>query len=245
MLVACVSASGAPGVSTVAVGLAAGWPWPGAVLVEADASGGVIAARFGLSQQPGLASLAAAARHGGVSGTVAEHVQRLPVEVDAVVAPGSAEVTGGSVALLSRHLDTALRHVAAVVVADVGRLYPGSPATELVASADVVVVVVTPETEYLDHLDARLAGLRDLTDGGRLGLVLSGKGLYSATEIVARLAVPVWAELPHDPRGAGVLGGRFIGRTWQRTALVRALRDLAATLHQRAPRRPDTEAVPR
>jgi hypothetical protein len=247
MLVVCVSASGSPGVSTVAVGLAAGWPQPEALLLEADPSGGVLAARFGLAQQPGLASLAAAARHGGVAGVLGEHVQRLPLGVDVVVAPGSAEVAAGSVGVLARHADSVLRDLAPTVVVDVGRLYPGSPAVELVAAADAVVLAATPTTEYLDHVDARLTTLRTLVDGYRIGLTLSGKGPYPASEIAARLGVPVWAELPSDQRGAGVLGGRLSGRTWQRTPLVRALRDLAATVHHRAPLRgaAGLEAVPR
>ncbi|GAB3147028.1 hypothetical protein GCM10027290_29680 [Micromonospora sonneratiae] len=236
MLVVCASVSGAPGVSTAAVGLAAGWPQAGGLLLEADPSGGVAAARFGLAQQPGLASLAAAARHGGVGGVLSAHVQRLPLGVGVVVAPGSADVAAGSVGVLAGSAD-ALRDVAPVVVADVGRLYPESPARALVAAADAVVLVTTPTTEYLDHLDARLGWLRNLVDRGWIGLAVSGRGLYPAAEIGARLALPVWAQLPRDQRGAAVLGGRLAGRTWHRTPLARALRDLAGTLHWFATRR--------
>lgn len=247
MLVVCASTSGSPGVSTVSVGLAAGSPQPGTLLLEMDPSGGVLAARFALAQQPGLASLAAAARH-GVTGVFDQHAQRLPVGVDVVVAPGSAEVAAGSVSVLARHANTVLRDLAPTVVVDAGRLYPASPATDILAAADAVVLVATPTTEYLDHLDARLTSLRNAVKSDRIGLALVGKGLYPAAEIAARLAVSVWAELPHDPRGAGVLAGRLTGRTWRRTALVRALRDLAATVRQRSPHDHDVaalEAVPR
>jgi hypothetical protein len=228
-------------VSTVAVGLAAGSSQAETLLLEMDPSGGVLAARFGLAQQPGLASLAAVARH-GVTGVLDDHVQRLPVGVDVVVAPGSADIAAGSVDVIARHAESVLRHLAPMVIVDVGRVYPGSPATELVAAADVVVLVATPSTEYLDHLDARLSTLSDVVQRDRIGLVLVGQGPYAAAEIAARLALPVWAELPRDPRGAGVLAGRLTGRTWQRTALVRALRDLAVTVRQRAPQ-PDAAAL--
>ena len=57
------SAHGAPGVTTTALTLAGVWPKNRqCLLVEADPSGGVVAARFGLQDSPGLASLAAAAR---------------------------------------------------------------------------------------------------------------------------------------------------------------------------------------
>ncbi|MFI6163089.1 hypothetical protein ACIA59_24445 [Micromonospora haikouensis] len=242
MLVMCASASGSPGVSTVAVGLAAGWAQPETLLVESDPSGGVLAARFGLAQQPGLASLAAAARHGG-AGPLGAHVQRLPLGVDVVVAPGSADVAAGSVGVLARHAGTVLRRLAPTVVVDAGRLYPASPAVDLLAAADAVVLVVVPTTEYLDHLDSRLTALRDVVSADRVGLVLVGKGPYPAAEIEGRLGVPVWAELPRDPRGAGVLGGRLTGRTWHRTPLVRALRDLAATVRQRVPHARDAAGV--
>ena len=64
MLIVCASLSAAPGVSTLAAGLAAGWPDGPALLLETDPSGGVFAARFQLAQEPGLTSLAAQMRHG-------------------------------------------------------------------------------------------------------------------------------------------------------------------------------------
>ncbi|WP_319463012.1 hypothetical protein [Micromonospora sp. RTP1Z1] len=242
MLIVCGSLSGAPGVSTAAVGLAAQWPGGRALLVEADPSGGVVAARFGLAQQPGLTSLAASTRHGGGVESIAEHLQGLPLGIEAVVAPGSADTVAGSVTVLGRNSGTVLRGVAGVVVADVGRLYPGSPAGGLLPAADAVLVLASPATEYLDHVDARMPWLREVTRPGVLGLALAGPGSYPAGEIAARLGAPVWAVLPRDRWGAGVLTGRLVGRAWQRTRLVRALRDLAATLHQQVTHRDEAES---
>ena len=58
MLVAMVSVKGAPGVTTLAVGLATRWPRGEAVVVEADPAGGDLSARFGLAHDPGLAAMA-------------------------------------------------------------------------------------------------------------------------------------------------------------------------------------------
>jgi hypothetical protein len=214
--------------------MAATWPDSGVLLLEADPCGGVLAARFGLPQQPGLASLAAAARHGGAIASVTEHVQRLPLGPELVVAPGSADVAAGSVAVLNRHADTVVRGLAPVVVADVGRLFLGSPAAELLAVADLVLLVVSPVTEYLDHLDARMSWLRETTRAGALGLVLTGTGPYPANEVASRLGVPVFGQVPRDRWGAGVLSGRLVGRAWHRTRLVRAVKDLATALHAQA-----------
>ena len=58
------SVAGAPGVSTLAVGIAATWPEAGRrrVLVEADADGGRLGTVLGVGTEPGLMSLAVAAR---------------------------------------------------------------------------------------------------------------------------------------------------------------------------------------
>lgn len=242
MLVVCASLSGAPGVSTLTVGLAARWPGRSALLVEADPCGGVLAARFGLPQQPGLVGLAAQMRHGG-AGDVVAHAQRLPVGCDVVVGPGSAETAAGAVAVLSQYADTTLRVLAPVVVVDVGRLYASSPAMPLVAAADAVVLVVTPDTEHVDHLDARMLTLRETARWGRLGVVLSGAGSYGRAEIAERLGVPVLAELPRDRWGAAALTGRLTGRIWTRTRLARAAADLAG--HLAIEFQPDTSEATR
>ena len=62
-LIGLCSAHGSPGVTTTALTLAATWPEDRpCLLVEADPFGGVIGARYGLGDTPGLSSLAAVAR---------------------------------------------------------------------------------------------------------------------------------------------------------------------------------------
>src|SRR5436305_12221156 len=86
-LVVVGSVKDAPGVTTLAVGMVAGWPRPDAVLLEADPDGGDLAARFGHHPDPGLMSFAAAARSGIEAGRRRGHVQRLPLDLDVVLAP--------------------------------------------------------------------------------------------------------------------------------------------------------------
>src|SRR5262249_61331290 len=87
MLIAVASVKGAPGVTTLALGLAALWPELGAVLVECDPDGGDLAARFGHHPDPGLASLAAAARTGSRAVPLAGHVQRLAGRAPGALGP--------------------------------------------------------------------------------------------------------------------------------------------------------------
>ncbi|WP_239153467.1 hypothetical protein [Virgisporangium aliadipatigenens] len=199
------------------------------LLLEADPSGGVVAARFGVAQQPGLASLAAAMRHGGEV-TTADHVQHLGLGVTAVVGPGSAETATGAVAVLSAHADTTVAALAPAVIVDVGRLFPGTPAGGLLAAADVVLLAVSPTMEALDHADSRISALRDAAPGARFGLLVAGKGPFPVDEVGDRLDVAVQAELPRDRWGAGVLAGRLTGRGWRRTRLARALHDTVTAL---------------
>ena len=230
MLIVVGSVSGAPGVSTLALGLAARWPGGPALLVEADCTGGVLAARFGLAQTPGLSTLAAAHRHGGLADGLAEHAQRLPLGLDAVVAPGSADATASAMAVLVGHGE-ALRALPMQVVADAGRLGEASPALGLLGAADVVLLVVEPAREYLDHLDQRLDALTAAARKARVGLVLAGPGPFPGHEIAESVGVPVWGQLPRDRWGAAVLRGRLAGPGWRRTRLSRAVHDLARRLH--------------
>jgi hypothetical protein len=236
-LVVVGSVKDAPGVTTLAVGMVAGWPQPGAVLLEADSDGGDLAARFGHHPDPGLVSFAAGARSGTDAGLLRRHVQRLRLDVDVVLAPpGDSAIA--AVQTLAYGGPQLLRHAAgdATVVVDVGRLAQGGPGLALAAMAADVVLVAHPTLDQLIQVQARLGWLRE-TLGGRLWLALSGPGPYRPAEIARDLGVDVAGQLPDDARGAGVLSGRLVGRGWQRLRLPRAARALAWRLHDARPRR--------
>lgn len=224
------SLSGTPGVSCAALGLAALWPGHQGLLVEADPSGGVVAARFRLANSGGVNDLAAAARHGGVVDDPIPFSQPLPLRSRVVPGPGDASQAASAVAVLAAHPDAALRSLAPLVVVDVGRLYPDSPAFGLLPAADRVVLVTHPQDEYLNHAYARLPELHRAAMPGAVGLVVSGKSRYPVAEIAEQFRVPVWAHLPHDRWGAAVLTGRRAGTAWTRTRLGQSLNTLALAL---------------
>lgn len=230
MVIAVGSVSGAPGASCAALGMAALWSQRPALAVEADPSGGVLAARFGLPQGPGLARLAAAARHGAPVIGAALFVQQLPLGLNVIAGPGGAGESASAVAILAAHPEAAVRHLAPVVILDLGRLYVDSPALRLLSATDAVVLVTHPTDEHLNHLYTRLPDLRGAARPGALGLAVTGKTHYTAPEIAAQLGTPVWAHLPHDRWGAGALTGRMTGRVWARTRLAQTLKALAAQL---------------
>lgn len=230
MVIGVGSVSGAPGASCAALGLAALWPQHPALPVEADPSGGVVAARFGLSRGPGLNDLAAAARHGATVSGSALFVQQLPLWFNVIAGPGDAREAAGAVAVLAAHPESALRHLAPVVILDLGRLYVDSPALRLLPTTDAVVLVTHPSKEHLNHLYTRLPDLQRAVRPGAIGLAVTGKSHYSASEIAGQLGAPVWAQLPHDRWGAGALTGRMSGRAWVRTRLGQTLKVLAGQL---------------
>jgi hypothetical protein len=108
MVIGVGSVSGAPGASCAALGMAGLWPQHPALPVEADPSGGVIAARFGLSRGPGLNDLAAAARHGATVSGSAPFVRQLPLWFNVIAGPGDAREAAGAVAVLAAHPESAL-----------------------------------------------------------------------------------------------------------------------------------------
>jgi hypothetical protein len=236
-LVVVGSVKDAPGVTTLAVGLVAGWPRPGAVLLEADPDGGDLAVRFGHHPDPGLVSFAAAARSGTDPGLLRRHVQRLRLDIDVVLAPpGDSAIA--AVQTVAYGGVQVLRHAAgdATVVVDVGRLAQGGPGLAVAAMAADVVLVARPTLDQLIQVRARLGWLREAL-GGRLWLALSGPGFYRAAEVARTLGVEVIGEVPRNDRsGAGVLAGRLVGRGWQRLRLPRAARAIAWTLHDARPR---------
>lgn len=228
VVVAVGSFKGGPGASTVALGLAGGWP--AAVLVEADPHGGDVGDRFGFAAPPGLGSAVAAARHGTGPGWLAEHVQRLPVGVEVLLGGRTAEAATAAVASLARYPDCLVEHGGPVVVVDVGRMCPGSVALPLVAAAEVVLVVTRPELADLRHVATGLARL-PLPARQRTRLVLAGRGTYGPREIAAELGVSVAGVVPRDRWGAAVLAGRVAPvRGWRQLRGPRMLAQLAAGL---------------
>ena len=234
MIVAVCSVSGAPGVTSLATAVAACWPSTPLtvpVLVEADASGGDIAAWHGLDpdrSQKGLVSLAVASRTpvpvqapvadqvwaqaGVVGAPAAEAVVRYAVEVPgglrAVPAPADPLEAGRAVAVLAHN--PALLGTGRITVLDVGRAVPGSAGAALLRHADTVVVLAAPgQVGHAARLRACapvLASLRD--DGIRLGLAITGSCPHSDQEVSQIAAgLPVWARIPHDPMGAALVRG--------------------------------------
>lgn len=222
MLISVLSLKGSPGATTLAVALAARWPAPSRALVaEADPSGGDLGLRFSLSSTPGLVSLAAAARRGGDADLVWQHTQQLPGGLLVIAAPPDADQARAALSAMAPDptsglgvLRAAANQPGVVVIADCGRVDPGSPALPIVRSSDVVVLLSRAHADDLAHLPRRLPTVGRWSPNPVLLLV--GEG-YSTAEVARELGVPPLGRVPDDPNGAAVLCGRSNKLRWGRS----------------------------
>src|SRR5258705_6125183 len=139
-VIAIIGTKGSPGATVLALALAAtasGLDQGPALLVEADPAGGDIAARCGISLDPGLLTLAASGRRGIDRSIVEGHAQLLPCRVLALLAPTSADQATSALTGIAGELAKTLTNETSTVVIDAGRWDPHSPAAALVSSASV------------------------------------------------------------------------------------------------------------
>lgn len=238
-MVTLVSAHGSPGVTTTALVLAATWPDPRrCLLVEADSFGGVVAARFGLGDTPGLSTLAAQTRGGFNDAAVKAHIQRLPGGLGVLVGPASPEEAQA----VWRDAAGPLAEWAATgsvdVVVDRGRLPPGVPPGGTPSGRSLVLVVTRPTVDQLRPASIRQAALA--AAGFDASLLLVGDRPYGSDEVAATMRVPVAGVVAWDPSTAAALAGMAGAvRDLRRSLLVRS----AATLVERLAAEPKPDRV--
>lgn len=255
-VIALTSASGSPGVSTTAVGLALAWHRP-CVLVEADPTGGspVLAGYLhGQVQRPATTLLDLVLAHR--NGTLSEAVPKatVPLGGQARLLPGIRSHTqAGSLRALWEPLAGALAGLDRTgqdVVVDVGRLgLPGS-AEHLVDAADVTAVLTRTSLPALAAARSWVAGLRERFDTAgtldRLVVLLVGEGdPYSRREVARVLRTPVLGCVDWDPEQARVFSlGQPPGRRFDRSTYARSLRATASLIATKVLEVHDARDVP-
>ncbi len=203
------------------------------LLVEADPSGGDLAARTGLSLDPGLASLTVAARTGLTHRHLAEHVQTLPSGIQVLVSPvalrhaiSTITTIGGPLAALL-HQDN--EGDGGLTVVDVGRVDTTTLVEPLLNAADRVLFVTGGNADDIAGARSRVDMLGD--HARAVTVVVTGHGGFALGEISAALAVPDVVRVPWDPRAvAAISTGRAFDRWTARSAYVRAVAHLTHTI---------------
>jgi hypothetical protein len=241
------SASGSPGVTTLAVGLALTWPRP-ILLADCDpgAHQAILAGYLGGRSAGGKGLLRVAEAHRDRR-PLREAIldQTLPLSAEGesrrlflpgFTRPGSATHFSGVWEDLAEAFDR-LGEVDIDVIIDCGRLAAqGLPAALLERSA-LTLVVVSSSLRSIMSARVHLPTLRDhprLTspDRGHLGLVVMGEGEpYGRAEIAKALEVPVVTSIAYDPKAAAHLSdGRPRHRRFDSSPLIRSIRDATSQL---------------
>jgi len=222
VLVGLCSLKSSPGVTTTALTLAGAWPSVGArpTVVELDARGGDVAWRFGLAANPGLRSLAVAARARPTPELLVAHAQPVGAAgVPVVAAPVERDAARHAAASLTELLD-ALGETPEPVLVDLGQVDLSDPDTRsLVAGVALLLVVARAVPEQFARLQAATQDFLGVHP--RVEAVLVGD--IENREAAGMLALPVAGVLPLIDADAGPLA-RLIGVRSRRSFKAAAMR---------------------
>lgn len=243
------SASGAPGVTTLGVGLALCWP-RSVLLADCDpgAHQAVLAGYLAGTSAEGKGLLRVAEAHRDRRSLTEVVIdQSVPLADDdgasrrflpGFARPSSAGLFAGTWPDLADAFARLDDHGFDVIV-DAGRIgYSGLPSA-LVERADLTALVLRSDLRSIVSARVHLLALREhprLQASQRsLGLILVGSGQpYSAREIGKSLGVPVVAEIADDPGTARHLSdGEPRSRKFDSAKLARSLHTTAAQLAAR------------
>ncbi|MEU4360765.1 hypothetical protein [Promicromonospora sp. NPDC023987] len=236
-LIVLASASGSPGVTSTALGLAMTWPRP-VILVDADPTGAraIPAGYFGGAQLPNdhtIVDLAVSHRQGNL----AEDLPRMLMPV----ADSQVQLLGGPQNhFQARALDSlwepfggvlkSLERTGQDVIVDAGRLGLEGFAMKLTTQADLALLVTRSHLPALVAASSWAATLREsFTRAGALdslGLLVVGPGRpYDNREVAKVLERPVMASVAWDPAAAEVYShGARPPRKFEASALSKSLR---------------------
>lgn len=215
------SIHGSPGATSWMLLFAAAWPTGTVderVALEADASGGVLGARYGWGVDPGVVSLVSQLRRGDGGAIVIEKAARR-VSDDVFVVPGP-ETGEQAVAVWRNEADAVAECLAAdsrVWLVDAGRLEESSPTIGFVDRSAMTLLVCGGRPEELLPVPARVASLRRRCHA--VGLLVTGSCAYSPDELADFTgADSVWlAKNTTDlaeTAGAVLVEGRARRRSW-------------------------------
>ncbi|MFV0428370.1 MAG: hypothetical protein ACK5KO_02925 [Arachnia sp.] len=248
-LVLVTGATGAPGITCTALGLALSWPQdvlladcdrdPDQAVAAGYLRGATLAGR-------GLVSIIRAHREGrAIEGELVHH----SLTLTAKESPGRRFLPGFSHPMaveLFEPVWPALADALAAMdptgvdaVVDAGRISSRGLPGALLSRADLIVVVVRSQLRSLAalrlYLPILLEQIEALPSPPGLGIALVDPNHpYSAAEISPELGVPCWAEFPLDARAAGVLSdGDPEPRGRWHSALLAQYRATALRLRQR------------
>ncbi len=240
-LITFASAKGSPGVTQTISGLAGVWNRD-VVVADLDPVGGDLGLRMrradGLPLDPeeGLLAYGAALR-GGKPADLTEYLQRAEDGsrvLVGVAGPGQIQGLGPA----WPYIGASLRVSGSDVLADCGRVVPGSPVLPVIERSSALIMVARSDVAALSHLRERLQWLQgSLRAGGgdkvpTAVLLVGDAGDQRSADDLARLLAsggidaPVLGTVAHDPKTVRSLltaSDRVLGRS----LFIRSLLDVA------------------
>lgn len=241
-LIVLTSASGSPGVTTSALGLALSWPRP-SLLVEADPTGGsgILAGYFhgDVAHLGGLIDLALAHREGTLGDAIAGATMPIPDSAVQFLPGIRSHSQARSLIPLWGPLSGALRALernGQDVIVDAGRLGLAGCPEPLMYGADLTLLVTRSTLPALSGARSWAETLRGeferMGASSGLGVLLVGDGEpYGAREVRKVLQIPVIASLALDEEAAAVFSrGANLPRRFESSQLPRGLRAAASAI---------------
>jgi len=231
-LICIAGGKGAPGATTLALALAASSVASSnaddtVTLIDADPDGGDMASRLGVTSSPGLVTLAAATRHGFDPRDLLAHTQLVAPNLQLFASPSSAEQASSSLGKLGRPFASMV--ATSDAIADVGRWRLRSPAADLVAEAEVTILVIHPTVSGVAHARYQLDDLSNACR--RVEVVCAGDRPYAPYEVSSALGLESVFVLPVDRRGAALIGESAATDRWiRRSPLMRSVSALNQTI---------------
>ncbi|HET7725064.1 MAG TPA: hypothetical protein VFK68_10530 [Propionibacteriaceae bacterium] len=246
-IVVLASASGSPGVTTTALGVALVWHRP-VVLVDADPVGGsaLLAGYFQgtVIDDDAMVALVLAQRDTRLAEVLPSTLIPVPDSHVSILPGPKSHVQAGSLAELWGPLAcelAVLEQTGQDVIVDAGRLGMVHSPDALLRAADLAVLVTRSPLPALaaarQWATAWSAASKDGTGPASAAALVVGPGRpYESSEVEKVLELPVLESVAWEPRSAAVLseGQKPPRASWpQRDELVRSYRAVAAALQQR------------
>jgi hypothetical protein len=239
VIIAVASRKASPGVTSLTAWLAESWSEPGVtrLMVEADPSGGSLAARWSVAHRltwdPGLLTLSTS-RTPLDAASLPLLTQPLAEGLVVAAAPPAPDQVVGALIRWGDRGATELAGVPAIrAFVDCGRLNASSPALAFARRAALTVLVCRPR---LDEVHALVPAVAELTGAGcTLGLVCVGDEPYHPAEIARATGVELLGVIPVDVRAAAVFDrdGFNSGRTFRRSRLAHTVAELTELVRSR------------
>lgn len=198
-LIVVTSGKGAPGATTVAISLAAlSGRSARTALLDADLRGGDAGAYLGLDPRQGLATLLSADRSDLTGDLPLQETAEMHVLVGIERPELARHISGGGLLAVVRALGDRFERV----VVDAGSTDSGSVTTELLRSADRVLLVTQANLVALWRAQLAVTWLREAgVEADRLALVTNrreGREHYDGDEVASALGVPVAGVVRED-----------------------------------------------